>query len=69
MKCHISATLEESVLQELDHYRLEEKRSRSQVLEMAVEAFLKSRQHSGSLIISEGSFSGKFSREETYGDR
>lgn len=67
MKSHISATIEEEVLELADRYGLEERRSRSQVIEMALECFLRERgTQSGEVVTSPGRFDGKFSREETY---
>ncbi len=67
MKSHISATIDEEVLELADRYGSEERRSRSQVIEMALDAFLRERAAStGEIVTSAGRFEGKFSREETY---
>jgi len=67
MKSHISATIDEDVLQRADRYGSEERRSRSQVIEMALDAFLRERTApSEDIVTSRGRFDGKFSREETY---
>lgn len=67
MKSHISATIEKNLLHETDRFGREEKRSRSQVIEMALERFLHERASlSDEIITSPGRFAGKFSREETY---
>lgn len=67
MKSHISATIDEDVLQRADRYGSEERRSRSQVIEMALDAFLRERTApSEDVVTSRGRFDGKFSREETY---
>lgn len=67
MKSHISATIDEEVLQRADRYGSEERRSRSQVIEMALDAFLRERTApSEDIVTSRGRFDGKFSREETY---
>ncbi len=67
MKSHISATIEESLLEEADRFGRAERRSRSQVLEMALEKFLREKGPTGDEIVtSPGRFTGKFSREETY---
>ena len=67
MKSHISATIDESILEQTDRYGLEERRSRSQVIEMALDAFLRERTApSEDVVTSRGRFDGKFSREETY---
>jgi len=67
MKSHISATIDEDILEQVDRYGSEERRSRSQVIELALEKFLRDRAGEGvDIITSAGKFSGKFSREETY---
>jgi metal-responsive CopG/Arc/MetJ family transcriptional regulator len=67
MKSHISATIDESILEQTDRYGSEERRSRSQVIEMALDAFLRERTApSEDVVTSRGRFDGKFSREETY---
>jgi len=67
MKSHISATIDEEVLERADRYGSEERRSRSQVIEMALDAFLRERTApSEDIVTSRGRFDGKFSREETY---
>ena len=67
MKRHISATIEHDVLSRIDHYRRSVKRSRSQVIEMAVERLLREEMPEGDeIVISGGAFKGSFSREETY---
>jgi len=67
MKSHISATIDEELLGELNRFGQEERRSRSQVIEMALQEFL--RKHgaeSDGIVTSDGRFAGTFSREETY---
>lgn len=67
MKSHISATIDKGLLEDVNRFGRQERRSRSQVIEMALEAFLKSRGVSdGEIVTSEGRFEGNFSREETY---
>lgn len=67
MKSHISATLDEKLLEDLNRFGHQERRSRSQVIEMALEEFLRKRSAVGEQIVtSEGRFDGNFSREETY---
>ena len=67
MKSHISATIDKGLLEEVNRFGRQERRSRSQVIEMALESFLKSRGVSdGEIVTSEGRFDGHFSREETY---
>jgi metal-responsive CopG/Arc/MetJ family transcriptional regulator len=67
MKSHISATIDKDILEQVDRYGSEEKRSRSQVIELALEKFLRDRTgEGGDIVTSAGRFSGKFSREETY---
>jgi metal-responsive CopG/Arc/MetJ family transcriptional regulator len=67
MKCHISATLDEKLLEDLNRFGKQERRSRSQIIEMALEAFLrKQRPVDDQIVTSGGRFEGRFSREETY---
>lgn len=66
MKSHISATIDEELLRRLDAYRLAERRSRSQALELAIERFLEEEAKTARLVVSSGSFAGAFSREDTY---
>ncbi len=66
MKSHISATIGRHRLEELNRFGQEERRSRSQISEMALEEFLQKRGGPGDEIVtSAGRFEGKFSREET----
>jgi len=67
MKSHISATLDKRLLDDLNRFGKQERRSRSQVIEMALEAFL--RDHAApidQIVTSDAQFDGRFSREETY---
>ncbi len=67
MKSHISATIDEKILESLNRFGAEERRSRSQVIEMALEEFLHKRGAVGDEIVtSQGRFVGNFNREETY---
>ena len=67
MKSHISATIDEHLVEDLNRYGKEERRSRSQVIEMALEEFLRNRLDAkDEIITSQGRFQGSFSREETY---
>jgi metal-responsive CopG/Arc/MetJ family transcriptional regulator len=67
MKSHISATIDEHLVEDLNRYGKEERRSRSQVIEMALEEFLRNRLDAkDEIITSQGHFQGSFSREETY---
>lgn len=67
MKSHISATIDEKLLDELNRFGREERRSRSQIIEMALEGFLRGRSDSqDEIVTSDGCFAGDFSREETY---
>ncbi len=70
MKEHMSITLEEAVVQRLRRYALGERRPVSQVVEMAIEAFLRQKAPvSHQLVTTHGSFRGVFSREDTYEGR
>ncbi len=67
MKSHISATIEDQLLADLNRLGREERRSRSQIIEMALEEFLRKRGVTeDEIVTSEGRFEGRFSREETY---
>lgn len=67
MKSHISATLDKNLVEDLNRFGQEERRSRSQIIEMALEDFLRSRREGrDEIVTSRGHFEGCFSREETY---
>ncbi len=67
MKSHISATIDSELLSRVDRYRRRVRRSRSQIIEMAVESLLAGLQAEGEEIVtSEGRFEGSFSRQDTY---
>lgn len=67
MKSHISATLDEKLLENLNRFGQQERRSRSQIIEMALEEFLNKRCATDDQIVtSAGRYEGRFSREETY---
>jgi len=67
MKSHISATIDRGLLEELNRFGREERRTRSQIIEMALERFLQERGvRDDEIVTSEGRFNGRFSREETY---
>jgi metal-responsive CopG/Arc/MetJ family transcriptional regulator len=64
MKIDNRANIDEELLDKLNRYGLEELRSRSQIIEMALESFLRDRGKSeDELVTSDGSFVGHFSRE------
>ena len=67
MKSHISATIDDQLVEELRRFGQQERRSRSQIIEMALEEFLHKRGGTEDEIeTSDGRFEGRFSREETY---
>ncbi|HEY5792391.1 MAG TPA: ribbon-helix-helix protein, CopG family [Chthoniobacterales bacterium] len=67
MKSHISATIDSTLVEELEAFSREERRSRSQVIELALDQFLAARQRKSTRIVtSEAAFSGKFRREDCY---
>jgi metal-responsive CopG/Arc/MetJ family transcriptional regulator len=67
MKSHISATIDDQLLETLNRFGQEERRSRSQIIEMALEEFLRKRlETDDEIVTSRGRFEGGFSREETY---
>ncbi len=67
MKSHISATIDSDLLGDLDRFVQEERRSRSQIIELALERYLKEKtKREDEIVTSSGCFAGEFSREETY---
>ena len=67
MKSHISATIDDKLLEDLNRFGQSERRSRSQIIEMALEEFLRARAGAETEIVTSGGcFEGRFSREETY---
>jgi hypothetical protein len=67
IKSHISATIDDQILEDLNRFGQQERRSRSQVIEMALEEFLRKRGGAeDEIATSGGRFDGDFSREETY---
>jgi len=67
MKSHISATIDNNLLAELNRVIQEERRSRSQIIELALEEFLRKRgDFQDQIVTSDGRFAGRFNREETY---
>ena len=67
MKSHISITIDEELAERVNRYGREERRSRSQVIEMALDEFLAKRGAADEdIVTSPGRFAGSFSREETY---
>ncbi len=67
MKSHISATIDLNLVHKVNRYGQEERRSRSQIIEMALEEFLAKRGVADEdIVTSPGRFVGSFSREETY---
>lgn len=69
MKSHISITVDAELLRRLDRVASEERRSRSQAVEMAIEMLLKKEGDLSKLPVSHAHFQGNFSREETYTGR
>jgi hypothetical protein len=66
MKSYIRAAIDLQILEDLNRYGREERRSRSQIIEMALEEFLrKPCGPEGEIVTSPGHFSGCFSRKET----
>lgn len=67
MKSHISATIDRDLLEELNRFGKEERRTRSQIIELALERYLRERRvGEDEVVTSPGRFDGRFSREETY---
>ena len=70
MKEHMSITLEPTIAHLLRRYALQERRSISGVVEMAVETYLNRNGMShGSVITGPGAYRGHISRTDTYGER
>jgi hypothetical protein len=65
MKFHISATIDEVLVAELRWFSRQEKRSFSNLLELAVEAHLSNKQATDNVYSTPGSFAGCFSRAES----
>lgn len=67
MKSHISATIDTQLLEDLQRFGQEERRSRSQIIELALDEYFRKRAKTrDEIVTSPGSFAGSFSREETY---
>ena len=67
MKSHISVTIEENLVRELETFSREEHRTKSQVIEMALRQFLSQRLENESKIVrSDATFEGTFKRSECY---
>jgi predicted transcriptional regulator len=67
MKSHISTTIDRDLIAKVDRYRRSVRRSRSQVIELAVERFLRAEQAlDDTIVTSEARFAGNFCREDTY---
>ncbi|MEX1118929.1 MAG: ribbon-helix-helix protein, CopG family [Terrimicrobiaceae bacterium] len=63
----MSATVDSELLEELESFRREERRSRSQVIEMALEKFLtEHRKRASKIVTSDAVFEGRFTREDCY---
>jgi len=67
MKSHVSTTIDADLLHEADRFGRQERRSRSQIFELALEHFLREKAPaSDDIVTSSGRFAGKFTREQTY---
>ncbi len=67
MKSHISATIDTQVLDRVDRYRRVVRRSRSQIIEMAIERLLREEVPADEgIVTSGGAFAEQFSRADTY---
>lgn len=69
MRSHISATIDETVLEQAKSYSLAENRTLSNVIEQALKQFLSGEKRSQQVITSKSSFKGSFSREDSYDRR
>jgi metal-responsive CopG/Arc/MetJ family transcriptional regulator len=66
MKSHISATIEQELVEALQEIRRHERRSMSNIIEAAVAEYVEKHQGTDQIVTSPGRFAGKFSRRETY---
>ncbi len=67
MKSHITATIDQDLVRRLDRHSSQEKRSRSQTLELALESFLESKAKPGEgLMITQGRFLEQVDRADCY---
>jgi len=66
MKSHISATIDQELLEALHKIRKRERRTLSNVLEAAVAQYLEKHAGGDEIVVSPGAFAGAFSRRETY---
>jgi len=67
MKSHISATIEKSLVKDLDAFSREEHRTKSQVIEMALRQFLNTRRiDAHTVLATDSSFQGTFHRADCY---
>ena len=67
MKSHISATIEQSLVKDLDTFSREEHRTKSQVIEMALRQYLTTRRNgTHTVIATDSSFQGTFHRADCY---
>lgn len=67
MKLQISATIDYRLLEALNRLGQEKRLSRSQIIEMALEEFLRNHgAESDEIVTSEGRYAGAFRREEGY---
>jgi metal-responsive CopG/Arc/MetJ family transcriptional regulator len=66
MKSHISATIDQSLVEALHRIRRRERRSLSNILETAIAEFLAGNEPVGRVVTSPGTFGGRFSRAQTY---
>ena len=69
MKEHISVTIDQALVRLLKKTAIQERRSVSQLVEIAIDQFLEHNGAAEDLVTTSGSFKGAFSREETYGAR
>lgn len=69
MKEHISITIDRDLVKLLKKTAIQERRSVSQLVEIAIDQFLEHNHATEGLETTSGSFNGTFSREDTYGAR
>jgi metal-responsive CopG/Arc/MetJ family transcriptional regulator len=69
MKSHVSITLEAELLEDLKRLSRQERRSLSNLVEVAALEYLKTRNVTHTIETSSGRFEGTVSRAESYGER
>ncbi|MDA2924278.1 ribbon-helix-helix protein, CopG family [Acidobacteria bacterium AH-259-L09] len=69
MKSHISITIERELVNELKRLSRQQRRSLSNLMELAALEYLRDKRVTRSIHTSSGTFRGSFSRKDTYENR